>query len=227
MQAIHDYYDKLAPDYDRARFGNSYGRYIDRLERRILRAWLAGVPPAEVLDIGCGTGRLLDFAQTGVDCSAAMLEVAASKFPGHRLIQASSAELGAAAPGPFQAAICFHLLMHLDREQIEKTLQAAADVVRVGGRLIIDIPSQHRRSFNLRRPNADGWHGNTAATQTDIARWSGPHWRIVRRRGVLLLPIHRLPSVARPWFAGLDRLLGRTPLARYASYHVYALERLA
>ncbi len=227
MQTIQDYYDQLAPDYDRARFGNSYGRYIDGLERRILAAWLGGVSPADVLDIGCGTGRLLDFALTGVDCSHAMLEVAARKFPRHRLVQAHSVDLSAAAPGPFKAAICFHLLMHLDAEQIEKTLKSAAQVVPVGGRLIIDIPSQHRRRWKRRHPNADGWHGNTAATRADIERWSGPCWQVVRRRGVMLLPIHRLPSFARPWCARVDELLGRTPLARYASYHVYALERQA
>lgn len=225
MHSIRDYYDQLAPDYDRARFGNSYGRYIDRLERRLLAAWLQDTSAAAVLDIGCGTGRLLEFAQTGVDCSAAMLDVAARKFPGHRLVQASSVDLRSAVPGPFEAAICFHVFMHLDPCQIEQTLKAAADVVRTGGRLIFDIPSQHRRALNRRAPNADGWHGNTAATRADVEHWAGPAWRVVQRRGLLLLPIHRLPSLVRPWFAGLDELLGRTPLARYASYHVYALER--
>ena len=62
MNPIQDYYDKIAHKYDADRFGNSYGRYIDALEREILTTWLHGVKPENVLDIGCGTGRFLDFA---------------------------------------------------------------------------------------------------------------------------------------------------------------------
>ena len=69
MHLIRDYYDSLAKDYDRDRFGNSYGRYVDAMERKILCGWLGATPPGEVIDIACGTGRFLDFAMTGVDIS--------------------------------------------------------------------------------------------------------------------------------------------------------------
>ncbi|MES3020417.1 MAG: class I SAM-dependent methyltransferase [Pseudomonadota bacterium] len=224
MQQIHDYYDKLAKDYDRDRFDNSYGRYIDQMERQILRQWLGGTVPADVLDIGCGTGRLLDFAMSGVDASRAMLEVAASKFPDRQLRLAQLPDLGPALPR-YDAAICFHVFMHLDPASIAQSLASIAGAVRPGGHLIVDIPSQHRRAMNRRRPSQSGWHGDTAATHADIARWAGPAWRIVGRRGILFFPIHRLPSIARPLLRGFDRMIGGTWLARYSSYHVYRLER--
>ena len=36
MNPIQDYYDKIAHQYDADRFENSYGRYIDALEREFL-----------------------------------------------------------------------------------------------------------------------------------------------------------------------------------------------
>jgi len=38
--AIHDYYEELASDYDVDRFANSYGRYLDGQERKILDRYL-------------------------------------------------------------------------------------------------------------------------------------------------------------------------------------------
>lgn len=226
MQPIQDYYDQLAKDYDQDRFSNSYGRYIDRLERKIVSAWLAQTPPSEVLDIACGTGRFLEFAMTGVDISPAMIDVAAKKFPDRRLIRAALPDLPS-LKGCYQAALCLHAFMHFDEKFIEQSLQSIARHVRVGGQLIVDIPSRHRRAWGRRRPSESGWHGNTAATATDIERWAGSAWRIVQYRGILFFPIHRLPAVLRPLFRHLDEWIGRTPLARYSSYHLYRLERRA
>ncbi len=225
MQPIHDYYDKLAKDYDSNRFGNSYGRYIDAMERAILRAWLAGTSPGAVLDVGCGTGRLLDFAATGTDASAAMLQVAAAKYPDRRLLEARLPKLDFAAGASYRAATCFHVFMHFTPALIEQSLRELARVVAPGGKLVMDIPSRHRRGLNRRGASQSGWHGDTAATAADIARWAGPAWRIVRRRGILFFPIHRLPPFARPMLRTLDALIGRTWLGRYSSYHVYQLER--
>jgi ubiquinone/menaquinone biosynthesis C-methylase UbiE len=223
--AIHDYYDRLAPDYDRDRFGNSYGRFVDAEERAVLRDWLAGTAPARVVDIGCGTGRLLDFAMTGVDASAEMLKVAAGKFPDRRLVQSALPNLDL-ADAAFDAATCFHVFMHLDVALICASLADIARVLKPGGRLIVDIPSSHRRSLARRKASDTGWHGETAASWADMQRWAGAAWRVRRRRGVLMLPIHRTPSGLRGLLRGVDALIGRTALARWASYHVYELERV-
>ena len=89
---IQAYYDALAPDYDRDRFGNSYGRYIHALERDVLADLLQGVSPTVVADVGGGTGRMLEFAHTGIDASIQMLAVARTKWLDRRLLHAFSVE---------------------------------------------------------------------------------------------------------------------------------------
>jgi SAM-dependent methyltransferase len=227
MQTIIDYYDKLAKDYDSNRFENSYGRYVDRMEREILHTWLCEISPYKVLDVGCGTGRLLDFAMTGMDPSQEMLKLAAVKFPDRRLISVGLPHITALVDATFDAVICFHVLMHLDQITVEKSFQAIRQMVKVGGHLIFDIPSQDRRAMFQRNPGALSWHGSTAATKDNINKWIGPYWRIVERRGILFFPIHRLPSFVRAGLCALDGWIGRTLLARYSSYHVYCLERLS
>ena len=77
MKHVITYYDELAENYDENRFENSYGRYIDLLERNILNEWLGSEDKNYVIDLGCGIGRLLEYAMTGVDGSLKMLQVAA------------------------------------------------------------------------------------------------------------------------------------------------------
>lgn len=227
MQSILDYYDKLAKDYDSNRFGNSYGRYVDRLERKILREMLSHVPSDKVLDIGCGTGRLLDFAMTGMDPSQEMIKLAALKFPDRRLITAGLPHIASQGDATFQAVYCFHVLMHLDQITVEKSFQAIGKLVEVGGQFIFDIPAHDRRVIFPRSPGALSWHGSTTATRADIKRWMGPHWQIVERRGILFFPIHRLPTFLRKGLNVLDGWISSTTLSRYSSYHIYRLERIS
>ena len=221
-QPIHDYYQTLAPTYDKDRFGNSYGRYVDRLERDLLAGWLQNRPPGSVVELACGTGRLLDFAMTGVDLSSAMLAEAREKWNDRQLIHADASSTGLPSQS-FDAAICFHLLMHLDVPACKAVLAEAARLVRPGGSLIFDIPSKPRRTLSG-RPSS-GWHGDTAASPADLQRWAGTAWRVKRRRGILIFPIHRLPSNWRSRLARFDAALGRTPLGRWGSYYVCELVR--
>jgi SAM-dependent methyltransferase len=224
MQPVIDYYDKLAPAYDEKRFGNSYGTYIDGLERRILTQWLAAQAAEQVIDLGCGTGRLLNFAKTGVDGAVKMLEVAAAKYPDRVLHHADLTQVNMKVTGrTFRAGLCFHVLMHLSETEIRAFLQQAALLVEKGGVLIVDIPSATRRRLG-RRPTS-GWHGNRAASLALFAEWAGPNWRVSRWVGLLLLPIHRFPGWSRPWLQRLDAALCRTPLGRFASYYLLELQR--
>jgi SAM-dependent methyltransferase len=224
MPTPHEYYEQLAPRYDQDRFGNAYGRYVDHAERAHLARWLRGHPPARVVDLGCGTGRLLSFAHTGVDASAAMLAQAQAKHPDRHLVQADLAHTGLPAQA-FDAALCFHVLMHLAPPAIEAFFQEAARLVRPGGHVVVDIPSAPRRAWGRRA--AVDWHGSTAATLADVQRWAGPAWRLRSWRGLLWVPIHRLPAMLRPWAHPVDQLLGGSPLGKWSSYYLCVLERQA
>jgi len=224
MNPVIAYYDALAARYDHDRFSNSYGRHIDALERTVLTRWLAGQRLAGCVDFGCGTGRLLDFAGTGVDASLPMLQVAAGKHPQRHLLAASLDSVPLASAS-MHAGLCFHVLMHLSTEEIRTFLAEAARIVQPGGRLIVDIPSAWRRRFSRRPPS--GWHGDTAADTATLLGWAQPWWRAGRSHGLLVLPLHRVPQRLRPWLAGLDRFLGRSLPVCCASYQILELERVA
>ncbi len=79
-QAVREFYDGLG---DRQLDWNRRFRYFRHYLRRFVRHF---VPPgARVLDIGCGTGDLLEALEprhgVGVDCSPAMVELARRRHP--------------------------------------------------------------------------------------------------------------------------------------------------
>src|ERR1700676_5243836 len=77
-RAMIRYYDRLARTYDAERFGNSYGRFLDAQERATL-ARLLPMQGRSVLDLGCGTGRLTDFATHGCDASIESVKLASQR----------------------------------------------------------------------------------------------------------------------------------------------------
>ena len=82
---IIKYYDALADTYDTDRFSNSYGDYIHHQELRILHKYLSKDAIHENLDLACGTGRFLDFADYGMDISSEMVRVSQKKFPDKKI----------------------------------------------------------------------------------------------------------------------------------------------
>ena len=81
---IEEYYSHLANQYDQDRFDNSYGQFIDIQEKNIVRNIITK-NNEKVLDLGCGTGRFLEFAEYGIDISAEMIEIAKNKYPNRNL----------------------------------------------------------------------------------------------------------------------------------------------
>ena len=77
---MKQYYDRLAPDYDRS--AASREEAAEDLPG-LLRA-ISLLPPAKMLDVACGTGSLTPYLGsevTGLDQSEAMLEVARQRAP--------------------------------------------------------------------------------------------------------------------------------------------------
>jgi SAM-dependent methyltransferase len=200
-QDVVGYYDRLAPDYDASRFSGSYGRFIDRQER-VLLARLLPTGAERVLDIGCGTGRLSDFATHGCDASPRSIALAEARHPDKSFAVADACAL----PFPsasFDAAFCFHVLMHLDGEDIATLIAEAARVLSPGGVLVADVPSAFRRNL-IGRQN-EGWHGATALGRSELAAmagWAGLY--VDRVEGIAMLPVHRVPSAWRLPLAELD-----------------------
>lgn len=127
----------IIPTYDRlaARF--------DALRDRSLfeRAWLDGfaalLPPrGAVLDLGCGMGEPIaahligqGFAVTGVDAAAAMIELAAPRFPAQRWLAADmrGLALGQVFAGIIAWDSFFHLSANDQRAMFPVFARHAAD----------------------------------------------------------------------------------------------------
>lgn len=219
---VIQYYDRLADRYDADRFGNSYGRYVDAQERRLLRCWLTPAQGGPILDLACGTGRLLDLATHGSDASPEMVRIARAKYP-KKTIRLGRASDVREFHTTFDAIFCLHLLMHLPPAEIGAVLCSCFAQLRPGGVMILDFPSALRRKLTGFR--VAGWHAGTALTLREIASVAGPGWRVKATRGILFFPIHRIPSQVRPHLRPVDDLIGVTGLKPLCSYLVCCLQR--
>jgi cyclopropane fatty-acyl-phospholipid synthase-like methyltransferase len=135
-------YDRIAARWDAARsaFHGREAVYLDLL----LTGLAAG---ADVLDLGCGTGRPMAEAAlarghrvVGVDQSRELLARAAQRFPGAAWIEAdiTASDLASRVPpGPYAAALCWDALFHLPRALHEPLAAAVAAMLAPGGRFMI------------------------------------------------------------------------------------------
>lgn len=224
-ESVQAYYNRIGHEYDDDRFNAStYGQYIHRQECAFLDVWLPENPPFKVLDMGCGTGRFMARATDGVDFSEGMLAEAFKKWPQKQFHIAGITETGL-SESSFRKAFSLHVLMHLDETTTIGFLKEANRLLEKGGILVVDFPSAKRRSFGQRKVNADHWHGSNAHTVASLLKAGDDHWKLVKTRGILFLPIHRIPGKLRPYFRWLDNLLCRSFLKHYASYLIIVLEK--
>lgn len=134
------YYEARAPEYDDWWLGTGLFAERDRPgwdeEREHLVAVLEALPPARTLDVACGTGfltRHLPGAVTGLDQSAAMLELAAERVPGAGFVQADALRLPF-ADGAFERLFTSHFYGHLEELERERFV---AEARRVAPELVV------------------------------------------------------------------------------------------
>jgi ubiquinone/menaquinone biosynthesis C-methylase UbiE len=138
------YYDEFAGWYDRER-GLPYHRMLDDLELGLVERYGAG---RDLVEVGCGTGRILaraaSFARSavGVDLSAGMLAQASAR--GLRVVQGSATELPLAS-ACCDLAVAFKVLPHI--EDVTTALAELARVVRPGGWVLAEFYN----AYSLRR----------------------------------------------------------------------------
>jgi ubiquinone/menaquinone biosynthesis C-methylase UbiE len=140
-------FDAWAPTYDDSRLQRLF---FDRVHAQVVvevQRAVGGVAAPVVLDVGCGTGRLLSrlraalpsAALIGVDAAAGMIEVASGKpeLAGARLL------VGSAAALPLDDSSCDVAVSTISFHHWEDQAGGLRDVARVlrpGGRfLLVDI----------------------------------------------------------------------------------------
>ncbi len=155
---LHD--PGVARNYDAGLAGNS----LFEIDQHFVERHCP--PGGRLLDLGCGTGRLLvAFAGRahpvlGVDLSQPMLEIAQAKaaaagLPVH-LVRANLTELDSLAPESFDCAACLFstLGMVVGAEQRRRVVAHAFRLLRPGGRFVLHV---HNRWFNAWDPAGRRW----------------------------------------------------------------------
>ncbi len=223
MEDLPAYYEQIAAQYDQSRFGNSYGRFLHAQERPALQHFLRGCLPEQILDLACGTGRMLDLAGTGLDISPNMIAEARKKYPGKHLSTGDATRL----PFPdaiFDAVFSLHFIMHLDPDQTRAVLDEVYRVLRPGGRFILDFPSLKRRKLTSGHHDAN-WHGSNAFSLDQWHKLTEDRWEIDAISGILFFPVHRFPNWLRPALLPLDHLVCRSLWKEWASYLLIRLNK--
>ncbi len=143
LLAVAAFYDHLAAIYDRD-YAHPPG-YTGRQARWLARACRSG----PLLDLGCGTGRLLGplahlglRPAVGLDCSAGMLARARLADPLANLVLAQAGRPLPFATDSFQSIISLHAsLIHITEPDALAGLAAEClRVLRPGGVLVVELP---------------------------------------------------------------------------------------
>jgi SAM-dependent methyltransferase len=187
------YTPEQARTYDSSRFVSPAGRAIHDIELGLLKQAIARVSrEARVLEVGCGTGRLLlplleaGYVVDGTDASEAMLAACRSKlgdrFPKVELRLAEAAAL------PYQReAYAFVYAIRVLNQTGSHTyaLKALSEMLRVtqpGGYLLAEF-------VNANRPTVRGLHdgGVRLKTSAVIAHLEGQGATVLELRGAFFL----------------------------------------
>jgi ubiquinone/menaquinone biosynthesis C-methylase UbiE len=223
------YYDVMAGGYERHRH-QGYHLFLDQSEVAAVADLVQG---QDVLEVGCGTGlilqRLAALARTarGVDLSAGMLEQARAR--GLDVVQADATRLPF-GDASFDTVVSFKVMAHV--EDIRAAMAEIARVVRPGGYVAVEFYNRHSiRSLikALKRPDpiGDGVHDDAVYTRYDSPSEALSYLpdnltveRIVGIRTVVpFATIMNVPVIG-PLLAWKDRWVGRTFLGRLGGFLV-------
>ena len=119
------------------------------LEMAMLQEFIDSVPAeAEVLDAGCGTGRMITALQAmtrdtgqrfqlqGCDVSETMVGIAQEAHPHLRFMEAGLAELPY-PDGQFHGVLAWYSIIHLEPLALEEVFAKISRVLRPGGFLLL------------------------------------------------------------------------------------------
>lgn len=217
---VKKYYDTLANEYDVSRFSNSYGEFINKQELDFLTKNIS--KETTTLNLGCGTGRFMEFCTHGYDISKKMIEEAKIKFPNKDFINGCASNTPY-SKNTFDNIICFHVIMHLSQKDTEQIITEALRILKPGGKLIFDHPSFKRR--RIIKYKAENWHASNEYSSKLIKKLVTKNWRIIKTKGILFFPIHRFPKKMRALLYSLDQLLTSSPLKEYSSYLIHSISK--
>jgi ubiquinone/menaquinone biosynthesis C-methylase UbiE len=228
------YYDDFSKSYDRSR-RTGYHRMIDDLELEALAPYAKG---ARVLELGCGTGLILERIAPiageaiGIDFSEGMARRAKERGLEVRIGHIHALPFD---EDRFDLTYAFKVLAHVP--QVESAIREAVRVTRPGGLLLLELYNPWSLRYlvkTLAGPRPIGDHRSEADVYT---RWDSPraipkllppNVELVEVYGIRVLTpfaaLHRIPWLS----AGLvraERLASRSPLRYFGGFVVVVLRK--
>ncbi len=217
MRSAAQFYHQVAEEYDRRW---AYPASVTARQT----AWLARkFRPGRILDLGCGTGRMLGplaqagFDPVGLDHCAAMLATARRRHRGPRLVLADAGQGLPFEDHCFDLIISLHAtLSHLtDADERRRLAGEALRVLRPGGAMVLELP--HPASFPPDQP-AGAWRTFSPGISCRRLGRRTEELRLDHRADLTTL-IHVFdPTDLATWLADFDRVL-LYPGFRAGRYH--------
>ncbi len=200
------YYDEFANWYENERH-DGYHAFIDRLESDLI---LPLSPNKDVLEVGCGTGLILDKIQpvagraVGIDLSDGMLEGARKR--GLEVYKSDACSLPF-EDETFDLVYSFKVLAHV--EDIDTALAEMSRVTRPGGKLVLEFYNRASLRYAAKRLAGPGKISKKTDEGAVFTRWDTKE-SIVERLPKELVPVdwagvrvltpsagfHRVPGLA-------------------------------
>ena len=224
-----EYYDEFATWYERERH-QGYHAMIDDLELGLIEPHLEG---AHVLEVGCGTGLLLQRAAAraasavGVDLSEGMLDKARQR--GLEVVQGDATSLPF-EDERFDLVYSFKVLAHV--QDIEAALREITRVTKPGGRMVLEFYNPWSLRYLAKRLGGPGKISQGTRESAVFTRWDSaadlgrllpPQVQVVDYAGVRVLTpaafVHRLPVVA-PALRRLEFAARDSPLKYFGGFLV-------
>lgn len=120
----------------------------DAARRRFVQDFLRPVSGARILDIGCGTGTILDYlpgdvSYVGYDLNPRYIEDARRRYAGRGRFFCARVEEAPEEPGSFDLVLATAILHHLDDPEADRLMASAHRHLRPGGSLVTLDPVRH------------------------------------------------------------------------------------
>lgn len=224
-----------AANYDEVRFTSPGGQWVHETEASVVATARSLVPDAKrILEVGCGTGRLLSEIGRagdelhGIDSSEAMLEQFRNRADfSNRQPQLQLCETNNLVypDNHFDFAFCIRVLSLLEsREYARQSLNEMFRVLRPGGVLLVGIVNTHRWLYR-RRANE-----STAIRNSDIVEVTRDrNGKVIHFEGHFFIGIPmslKIPSRLVSTYDRIDKKLGALfPRGANQGYYTLRVEQ--